>query len=71
MMQLASGGVRGEVADLEAKGVRVILVVPDDRTREAIGDNVFDPTRRGPAAEAGRLQGQAAAADVKGVWGTS
>jgi NTE family protein len=64
-----SSGVRDEVADLEARGVQVILIVPDERTREAIGDNVFDPTRRGPAAEAGRLQGQAVAADVKSVWG--
>jgi NTE family protein len=64
-----SSGVRDEVADLEARGVQVILIVPDERTREAIGDNVFDPTRRGPAAEAGRLQGQAAAANVKSVWG--
>jgi NTE family protein len=63
------GGVRDEVADLEAGGVRVILIVPDERTRGAIGDNVFDPARRGPAAEAGRLQGHAAAADVKSVWG--
>jgi NTE family protein len=63
------GGVRDEVADLEARGIHVILIVPDERTRGAIGDNVFDPARRGPAAEAGRLQGQAAAADVKSVWG--
>lgn len=63
------GGVRDEVADLEARGIHVILIVPDERTRGAIGDNVFDPTRRGPAAEAGRLQGHAAAADVKSVWG--
>jgi NTE family protein len=66
-----SGGARDDVAVLEAKGIQVILIVPDERTREAIGDNVFDPTRRGLAAEAGRLQGHAAASDVKTVWGAN
>jgi len=61
-------GTRDDVADLVAKGVEVVLIVPDGRTLDAIGSNVFDPARRGPAAKAGRLQGQALAVDVTSVW---
>lgn len=57
-------GTHSEVADLVATGVDVTLIVPDQRTTQAIGPNVFDPARRGPAAGAGRLQGAAAAAQV-------
>jgi NTE family protein len=57
-------GTRSEVADLVAAGIDVTLIVPDKRTTEAIGPNVFDPARRGPAADAGRLQGAGAAAEV-------
>ncbi|WP_166903434.1 patatin-like phospholipase family protein [Mycobacterium sp. DL440] len=57
-------GTRSEVADLAAAGIDVILIVPDEHTTEAIGPNVFDPTRRGPAAAAGRLQGAAEATKV-------
>jgi NTE family protein len=57
-------GTHSEVADLVAAGVDVTLIVPDQRTTQAIGPNVFDPGRRGPAADAGRLQGAAAAAEV-------
>jgi NTE family protein len=58
-------GTRSEVADLVAAGIEVTLLVPDKRTTEAIGPNVFDPARRGPAAAAGRIQGEAAATDVR------
>jgi NTE family protein len=57
-------GTHSEVADLAAAGIAVTLIVPDEHTTEAIGPNVFDPTRRGPAAEAGRLQGATAATKV-------
>jgi NTE family protein len=57
-------GTRSEVADLAAAGIAVTLIVPDEHTTEAIGPNVFDPTRRGPAAHAGRLQGATAATKV-------
>jgi len=56
-----------DVKEMSARS-RVELLTPDARTVEAIGDNVFDPSRRGPAAEAGRLQGRAAAAAVRRVW---
>jgi NTE family protein len=58
-----------DVADLQSAGVGVVLITPDERTKIAIGDNVFDPTRRGPAAAAGRLQGLEIAADVMQLWG--
>jgi NTE family protein len=61
-------GTRDDVADLTAAGIDVTLIVPDERTIEAIGPNVFDPARRGPAAEAGRLQGRAAAREVGRLW---
>lgn len=57
-------GTHSEVADLVAAGIDVTLIVPNEHTTEAIGTNVFDPGRRGPAAAAGRLQGKAAAADL-------
>jgi len=61
-------GARDDLADLRAAGVHAILVVPDDRSRDAIGANPFDPSRRAPAAEAGRLQGQKLASEVSPVW---
>ena len=61
-------GTRDDLADLTAAGIDVTLIVPDERTIEAIGPNVFDPARRGPAAEAGRLQGRAAAREVGQLW---
>jgi NTE family protein len=57
-----------EVADLKSAGVEAILIAPDQRTKDAIGSNLFDPTRRGPAAQAGLMQGQELALDVKRIW---
>jgi NTE family protein len=57
-------GTHSEVADLASAGINVTLIVPDEHTTEASGSNVFDPTRRGPAAHAGRLQGATAATKV-------
>jgi NTE family protein len=64
-------GLPAVVDEVEALRPRsqAVLLSPDERTEEAIGGNVFDPARRGPAAEAGRLQGRAAAAEVRRVWG--
>jgi NTE family protein len=61
-------GPRDEFANLVGAGVQGILIVPDDRSREAMGANHFDPSRRGPAAEAGRQQGRQIAAEVTGLW---
>jgi len=61
-------GTLDEVADLKAAGIDVVLIHPDERAIAAIGVNVFDPARRGPAAEAGRTQGQGLATEVLKVW---
>jgi len=47
---------------------KVIAVTPDDATRDAIGPNVFDPSRRGGAAEAGRAQALSLADEVRASW---
>jgi NTE family protein len=47
---------------------RVVTIMPDDAAREGIGPNVFDPSRRGPAAEAGRAQALRLADEVRAGW---
>lgn len=55
--------------ELRALGdARHALVAPDADAREAMGDNVFDDSRRAPAVAAGRAQGAASAAALKAVW---
>lgn len=61
-------GTGDDVAKLRAAGTTVVLIVPDADSARAIGDNGFDPTRRGLAAEAGRRQGQATAPEVCQHW---
>ena len=56
-------------AELRALGdARHALVAPDADAREAMGDNVFDDSRRASAVAAGRAQGAASAAALKAVW---
>jgi NTE family protein len=64
------GGMPGATEDVAAMSVRsqVVLLSSDAQTQTAIGENVFDPTRRGTAAEAGRRQGQEAAGQVHALW---
>jgi len=57
-----------DVAHLRETGSVVTVLIPDLEAKEAIGDNPFDPGRRATVAEAGRRQGQRAAADVKAAW---
>jgi NTE family protein len=58
-----------ETAAAKLRGTSdVVVIIPDAQTLDAIGPNVFDPTRRGAAAEAGRRQASAAAADVIRHW---
>jgi NTE family protein len=45
--------------DLRAAGAEVALVIPDEASAAAIGENPLDPASRTPAAEAGRAQGAA------------
>jgi NTE family protein len=49
-------------------GVRSTVVSPDRAARRAIGRQVLDPARRGPAARAGREQAAVVAEEVRAVW---
>jgi NTE family protein len=66
------GPIPGAVDDVQtlnaAPGTRALLIAPDDATAEAIGPNIYDPSRRGPAAEAGRRQASEVAAAVVELW---
>ena len=59
-----SGHLHTEVALLEAAGARVDVITPDAPSLEAMGDNVLDPARRAPSAQAGLEQGLALAANL-------
>ncbi|MET9226291.1 patatin-like phospholipase family protein [Lentzea sp. NPDC003310] len=49
-------------------GVPSIVISPDAAALAAIGKNLLDPARRGPAAEAGRTQAASIAESVREVW---
>lgn len=51
--------LRDVIAGLRAGGAEVTVLVPDQASVDAIGDNPLDPGTRVPAAEAGRAQGRA------------
>jgi NTE family protein len=57
-----------QAADLAAAGSRVEVITPDAHSRAAFGRNVLDPSRRGPAARAGRAQAAAHAGAVGDLW---
>lgn len=54
-----SGHLRAEVELLRQAGVSVDLIVPDEESAKAIGDNVLDPAERATSAAAGLRQGMA------------
>jgi NTE family protein len=56
--------VQDDVKRLRDTHARAHLTIPDAASRTAIGPNIYDPTRRPAAADAGRVQGRAAAADL-------
>jgi NTE family protein len=56
--------VEAETAALRAAGVRTLLITPGEAEREAFGPNLMDPSRRGPAAQAGYAQGLRLAGEV-------
>jgi NTE family protein len=60
-------GVKDDVAVMQ-KDASVCLLSPDEESVQAIGPNPYDPDRRGPAAEAGKLQGTRMATTVASVW---
>ena len=56
-----------ELAGLAAP--RSMLIAPDATARDAIGGNILDPGRRGPALAAGAAQAEKVAAAVAQAWG--
>ena len=60
--------VARQVARLRSAGSAVVVVSPDKAALAAIGRNMLDPARRGPAARAGHAQAASVAADVAAVW---
>jgi NTE family protein len=66
----SDGAFRASPAEqLAALGLdRGCLITPDAAAREAIGTNMLDPGRRGPALAAGAAQGRALAAEVGSIW---
>lgn len=63
-----SGHLAAEVAALRAGGSLVEVVMPDARALAAIGENVLDPARMGPAAKAGIDQAGEAAERLASFW---
>lgn len=53
-----SGHLRAEVARLQSTGSIVQVIVPDEASLAAMGENVLDPARRPASAAAGLAQGQ-------------
>lgn len=66
-----SGHLHSEAAQLRAAGRQVDVIVPDEASLRALGDNVLDPARRIPSAQAGLSQGLASAAALARGWRTS
>jgi NTE family protein len=60
-------GVEEDVAAMQQEA-SVCLFSPDEESVLAIGPNPYDPDRRGPAAEAGRLQGIRMAPTTESMW---
>ncbi|MNM34419.1 Patatin-like phospholipase [compost metagenome] len=60
-------GAAEEAAAME-RASKVSLIVPDANSAKAIGPNPYDPSRRGPAAIAGREQGSGLAEAVRRMW---
>lgn len=63
----AVGPMRSAPALLD--GTHHLVLAPDDASRAAIGRNVLDPAAKVATARAGQVQGLAAAADVRELWG--
>jgi NTE family protein len=63
-----SGHLHAEVDALCQAGTQVLVVVPDEASLSAMGENVLDPARRPGSAEAGLTQGQLLAAAAQAFW---
>ncbi len=62
------GHLRAEVETLRAAGAQVHVIVPDAASREGMTDNVLDPARRVPSAQAGLAQGLREAKPLAAPW---
>lgn len=62
------GPIHSAVQQLEALGVRHLVITPDAGARLAIGKNVLDPAARPPSARAGRAQAAAHVDEVRKIW---
>jgi NTE family protein len=60
-------GVEDDVVAMQDKAA-VVLFSPDEQSILAIGPNPYDPSRRGPAATAGKMQGFRMAPIVEAMW---
>jgi NTE family protein len=60
--------LRLDIAALELGGSRVMLIEPDQSSRDAITPNLLDPTTRAPATLAGRAQGRRGATAAAALW---
>ena len=64
-----SPGPGAQADGLRAEGAQVVVVTPDADAKEAIGRNVLDPARRGPASRAGHDQAVTMAQGIGDMWG--
>jgi NTE family protein len=58
-----------ELVVLREAGGAVELILPDDASGEAFGNNLMNPRNRPAAAKAGLDQGRRIASELKGFWG--
>ncbi len=63
-----SGHLRKEVEQLRQSGANVDVIVPDEDSVQAIGDNVLDPGRRIISAQAGLKQGLSLLQSLHAPW---
>lgn len=68
MTALSQADLSREVEILRTEGAEVAVVTPDEAALRAFGPNLMDFARRPGAAEAGRAQGRALAADGLRPW---
>lgn len=66
--RIGGGDLKAQIELLEEAGSRTYLLDPDSKSRKAIGLNPFAPETRGPAARAGRKQGQSTASNIRPFW---
>jgi NTE family protein len=58
-----------QVDELRAGGSLVEMILPDEASLAAFGDNMMNPASRPPAARAGYAQGKEAGPRLRGFWG--